>query len=84
MKGAKPPRDEPWEAMTRGDFELALDLIDRKSKRDPDRDLLKVRAWLHLGRFEEARSAATNRIVGRVTASQIASASLASVLPRFT
>jgi len=27
---------------------------------------------------------ATNRIFGRVTASQIASASLASVLPRFT
>ena len=27
---------------------------------------------------------ATNRMVGRVTASQIASASLASVLPRFT
>jgi hypothetical protein len=60
MTGAKPPRDKAWEAMTRGDYELALDLYDKKSKRDPERDLRKVDAWFHLGRFEEARCALAN------------------------
>jgi hypothetical protein len=57
MKGAKPLRDKAWEAMTQGDYALALELYDKKFRRHPDKDLIKVRAWLHLGRFEEARSA---------------------------
>ena len=43
--------------MTRGDYALALELYDKEFKRHPDKDLIKVEAWLHLRRFEEARSA---------------------------